>query len=270
MLTTIAIRLGADAGALASIALRSIPGGTFLMGSSHTERGHDPDVEAPTFRCTLDFDWFMGVFPVTQSQLHAAVSGCRFSCAPSLFNTLPDSPERPVDSISWSASCDVVNILNARFSKELPLGYVFSLPTEAMWEYACRGGTSSRYYCGDSDKCLLECGWCAANSGGSSHPVGQKKANPFGLYDMHGNVSEWCLDEFSAYPSDDQVNWRGKEGSGLRVVRGGNWRASPSSGGLRSASRCELDSTAEHPFVGFRVCAAPVDKLTSSIGHAPA
>ena len=125
------------------------------------------------------------------------------------------------------------------------------LPTEAEWEFACRAGTTTTYYTGDTEADLGQAAWYSANSGGKTHPVGQKAANAWGLHDMHGNVYEWCRDrstggawgDYEARPATDP---EGPANGAFRVVRGGSWRYTCSK--CRSTSRGQLkpDSLASH------------------------
>jgi formylglycine-generating enzyme required for sulfatase activity len=189
-----------------------IPAGSFLMGSpddttrsqQETERGWIAKFEKP-HQVTLTRGFYMGKHEVTQAQWEQ-VMGSNLS----LFKNV--GPRAPVDSVSWH-DCQT-------FATKAGNG--LRLPTEAEWEYACRAGTESPYA---SD--LNEMGWYDGNSAGTTHAVGKKKPNAWGLYDMHGNVREWCQD-FSSneYPKEDATDPTGPakgDGEETRILRGGSW-----------------------------------------------
>ncbi len=139
-------------------------------------------------------------------------------------------------------------------------GGKFQLPSEAQWEYACRAGTKTRYFFGDDDSKLGENAWFASNANSKSHPVGEKKPNAWGLYDMHGNVWEWCQDWFSdkyyaASPTDDPT---GPATGTSRVLRGGSWDTSPRR--CKSAVRDGIPPGEGSYDVGFRVCRTAAEK----------
>jgi formylglycine-generating enzyme required for sulfatase activity len=129
----------------------------------------------------------------------------------------------------------------------------YRLPTEAEWEYAARAGTRTKYSFGNDESVLGDYAWYRANAGGKTHPVGQKKANPWGLYDMHGNVWEWVGEKDYWYAKDYSGRWLGWHG-GLRVVRGGSW--SRSARNLRSASREGREPGYRNLNRGFRLALA--------------
>ena len=139
----------------------------------------------------------------------------------------------------------------------LPTNWVYRLPTEAEWEYACRAGTTTRFSFGDDPTytALPSYAWFSSNSASATHAVGLKLANPAGLFDMHGDVFEWCLDYYGPYPSGPALNPGGPVTGSTRVFRGGSW----TSGGryARSAGRYQADPTTRFNYVGFRVVAAP-------------
>jgi formylglycine-generating enzyme required for sulfatase activity len=128
---------------------------------------------------------------------------------------------------------------------------VYRLPTEAEWEYSCRAGTTTEYSFGDRESELGDYAWYDENSGGTTHPVGGKKPNPWGLYDMHGNVWEWCQDWHDYYPSGPVTDPTGPVSGSLRVGRGGNWISI--SDYCRSADRIWRTPDSRLSHYGFRV-----------------
>src|SRR5690606_4368903 len=135
----------------------------------------------------------------------------------------------------------------------LPPGYIYRLPTEAEWEYACRAGTSTRFSYGDdpTTAALRDYAWFIGNSDSSSHPVGQLQPNPWGLHDMHGNVWEWCLDIWGAsYPGGSIPDYTGPAEGWLRVARGGSWLYDPAFS--RSANRDDYGPENRCSDIGFR------------------
>ncbi len=131
-------------------------------------------------------------------------------------------------------------------------GHVYRLPTEAEWEYACRSGTTTAYGFGDDASRLGDYGWFRSNSdSGGTHPVGEKKPNAWGLYDMHGNVYEWCQDWYGAYPSGSATDPTGAMSGSYRVSRGGSWNINVRY--CRSAYRIRLTPEIRIFSLGFRV-----------------
>ena len=154
-----------------------------------------------------------------------------------------------MEQVSWKDCQEFVEKLNAKVG-----GGRFSLPTEAQWEYACRAGSTTRYCYGDDESRLGEYAWYDGNSGRKTHPVGEKKPNAWGLYDMHGNVFEWCMDWYGGYaksPADDPAVSSGDMG---RVNRGGGW--SSYAAHCRSGFRTN-DAGLRSSLVGFRVARVP-------------
>ena len=145
----------------------------------------------------------------------------------------------------------------AREEELLPEGYEYRLPTEAEWEYACRAGTTTRFSYGDDPDYtqLGEYAWYSNNSSKTTHPVGQKKPNGWGLYDMHGNVWEWCLDWYGDYPGDNITDPQGPTKGTFCVRRGGRW-GTPARY-CRSATRDYSQPNFRHSGVGFRIVLAP-------------
>jgi formylglycine-generating enzyme required for sulfatase activity len=186
-----------------------VKGGTFTMGCTG-EQGSDCDGdEKPAHSVTLG-DYYIGETEVTQAQWRAVMGN-----SPSDFT---DCDECPVEQVSWYDMQDFISKLNSRSG-----GVRYRLPTEAEWEYAARGGSLSKgyKYAGSND--LNEVAWYDDNSGNKTHPVKKKKSNELGLYDMSGNVYEWCSDWKGSYSSGSQTNPTGPNTGVIRVHRGGSW-----------------------------------------------
>ena len=196
-----------------NVSYRMIPvnGGTFIMGATSELTEPWDDVEKPTHQVTLS-SYYIGETEVTQA-LWKAVMGSN----PSKFK----GDDLPVECVSWNDCQTFINKLN-----ELT-GQRFSLPTEAEWEFAARGGNQSRHtkYSGGSR--IDDVAWYYGNSGNKSHPVKTKQHNELGIYDLSGNVGEWCQDWKGSYNSSAQTNPTGASSGSYRVVRGGSWGDSP-------------------------------------------
>ena len=185
-----------------------VEGGTFSMGAT-SEQSSVADVdEYPVHSVTLS-DYYIGETEVTQ-ELWQAVMGSN----PSYFE---GDNQRPVESVSWNACQKFIKKLNRLTGKE------FRLPTEAEWEYAARGGKYSRGYKYSGSNNSDEVAWYDSNSGSKTHPVKTKKDNELGLYDMSGNVWEWCNDRYGDYQSNSQTNPTGPSEGKYCVIRGGGW-----------------------------------------------
>ena len=186
-----------------------VEGGTFRMGATSEQTNYYND-EKPVHSVTLS-DYYIGETEVTQ-ELWQAVMGSN----PSYFK---GNNQRPVESVSWNDCQEFIKELNRLTGKE------FRLPTEAEWEYAARGGKYSKdyvyKYSGSNN--ADEVAWYYDNSGDETHPVKTKKANKLGLYDMSGNVDEWCNDWYGSYQSYSQTNPTGPSWGGYRVLRGSSW-----------------------------------------------
>ena len=190
-----------------------VEGGTFTMGDDNGE-----DDEKPAHQVTLS-DYYICKYEVTQAEWEAVMGR-----NPSYF--IGDN--RPVEHVSWDDCQDFVRKLNSL------TGLNFSLPTEVQWEYAARGGKNSRGYQYSGSNDIGSVAWYTDNSGGKTHPVGIKQANELGLYDMSGNVGEWCSDWYgkSYYSSSPQTDPTGPSSGLCRVLRGGSWNL--------DASRCRV------------------------------
>jgi formylglycine-generating enzyme required for sulfatase activity len=220
------------------------------MGSPASEQDRW-DWEGPQTQVTITHGFWMGRYEVTQGE-YQAVMGSK----PSHFG---DDPNRPVEQVSWHQATNYCGKLTAgeRVAGRLPAGYVYRLPTEAEWEYARRAGTTTRFSYGD-DLGYAQLGnyaWYGSNSDGTTHAVGLKQPNAWGLYDMHGNVWEWCLDWYGAYPGGSVTDPQGPASGEHRVFRGGGWYG----GGryCRSAYRYDRTPDARDSYVGFRAVLAP-------------
>ncbi|MEM9673263.1 MAG: formylglycine-generating enzyme family protein [Bacteroidota bacterium] len=203
-----------------------IPSGSFLMGSHPEELDRHGD-EGPVRNVTISKGFYLGKYELTQAQWRVVMGD-----NPSVFRNFPDSDVHPVDNVSWNDAQQYIEKINT-----LDLG-TFRLPTEAEWEYACRAGTEARFYWGTDSACwqTRQHAWAFSYSEGRSHSVGLKEPNAWGLYDMGGNVWEWCQDwRSSDYDAADTVDPTGATEGTKKVYRGGSWFNKPST--LRSANR---------------------------------
>lgn len=222
-----------------SFTMVGVKGGTFTMGAT-SEQGSDADSdEKPTHQVTLS-DYYIGETEVTQ-ELWKAVMGSN----PSYLS----GTNLPVERVSWDDCQTFITKLNQLTGKN------FRLPTEAEWEYAARGGQKSRGYKYAGSNTLSDVAWYTDNSGSKTHPVKQKQANELGLYDMSGNVWEWCQDWFGSYTSNAQTNPTGPSSGSNRVFRGGSWLSNAF--GCRVASRGGNSPGARGNYLGFRVVLLP-------------
>ena len=244
-----------------------IPAGEFLMGSPEYEtqrfRG-----ETPQHRVQIAKPFYLGLHEVTQEQYQVVMDEIpKVSGRPSIQEVremhykdvmgstpLPmEGPTLPVWGVPWKDALEFCNRLSEREGRE------YRLPTEAEWEYACRAGTTTVWYFGEQELELNECAWLNSNSQGAPHPVGQKRPNPWGLYDMYGNVEEWCSDWYDeAYygesPIVDPKGPETKKQAG-HVLRSGSWHMDMMY--ARSAYRGFQGSGTWLPLVGFRVAISP-------------
>ena len=213
-----------------SFTMVGVEGGTFTMGATSEQGTSDPyDDEYPTHSVTLS-DFAIGETEVTQ-ELWRAVMGNN----PSHFS----GTNLPVENVSWNDCQTFITKLNQLTGKN------FRLPTEAEWEYAARGGNKSRGYKYAGSNTLSDVAWYSDNSSSKTHPVKQKQANELGLYDMSGNVHEWCQDWFGTYSSSAQTNPTGPASGSYRVNRGGGWY-----GSARSC-RVSIRSSGTPTFYGY-------------------
>ncbi len=191
-----------------------IPAGEFLMGSPASDKDAAAD-EKPQHRVRITKPFYIGKYLVTNRQWEVLMGGN------------PGGGGRPTNPVMWQNWDDCqqfIDKLNAKSGEE---GGKFQLPTEAQWEYACRAGSTTRYFFGDDASRLGEYAWSTTNSAGEPHPVGEKKPNAWGLYDMHGYVWQWCQDWYDTgyyyYANSPADNPAGPPGGSNRVFRGGAW-----------------------------------------------
>jgi len=244
---------------------RRIPAGRFLMGSPATEIGRYGN--EPLHAVFISKDFLLGVFPVTQRQWELVMGQ-----NPSYFQKA--GPTAPVEQVSFQQICGYSRMWpkNDRIDEDSFLGRLrartgdtsLDLPTEAQWEYACRAGTTTALCNGKNLTQDTVCGnldgiaWYKANSGGATHPVGRKAPNAWGLYDMLGNVWEWCRDWHGGVLQDNAVDPEGNPAGFSRVQRGGTWACR--AGECRAARRYDDDEARRYRNLGLRLqmafCAA--------------
>jgi formylglycine-generating enzyme required for sulfatase activity len=228
------------------IKLVLIPNGTFMMGSPIEEEGrYDNEVQ---HKVTISRDYYLGVTEVTQGQ-YEKVMGTNPSKFQKQVILNKDSSMYPVEKVSWEDAVSFCKRLS-ELPDEKTAGRVYRLPTEAEWEYACRAESETAFHFGGSSKLSDDFAWFG-NSNKQTHPVGQKKPNAWGLYDMHGNVFEWCGDWFNEYPKGAVSDPTGPKEGVLRVFRGGSWEFGAASG--RSATRFFTAPFGRGDWIGFRV-----------------
>ncbi len=221
--------------------------GTFTMGSPTTEAGRGTN--ETEHNVTLTQGFYLGKYEVTQAQYEAVMTGNSdgLSATPSQFV----GANRPVEQVSWNDIQIFLSRLNAQQSANIPAGWAYALPTESQWEYACRAGTTTAYSWGDS---ITASNANYSSSGiGQTRDVGQYAANPWGFFDMHGNMWEWTTDWYqAAYPTGNPVvDPTGPASGSARVVRGGAWRGGGTN--LRSARRGDDTPGNRNNYLGFRV-----------------
>jgi formylglycine-generating enzyme required for sulfatase activity len=217
-----------DLGGRVTMKLVLIPAGKFMMGEGvQVFTPHEVTISKP---------FYMGVTEVTQAQ-YQAIMGMNPSDVKGATN--------PVEMVSWNDATEFCKKLSEKTRQAV------RLPTEAEWEYACRAGTKTAFCFGDADTGLGDYAWYDGNSGSKTHPVGQKKPNAWGLYDMHGNVWEWCADWYADYPKGAVTDPQGPTSGASRVLRGGSWNFDPAL--CRSATRHIYTPDIPCGIFGFRV-----------------
>lgn len=236
-----------------------IPPGTFRMGSPTDEVNREV-FEAPQTEVTISRGFWMGRTEVTQMEYGNVLTIAGYgiaTCFPSHFG----GPNRPVEQVSWNDATNYCGLLTQqqRAGGQIPINCVCRLPTEAEWEYACRAWTSTRFSYGDDPGYtnLTSYAWYEWRIAVTTHPVGEKLPNPSRLYDMHGNVEEWCQDWWVDHlPGGSVLDPQGPGASEWgRVIRSGSWMSAP--GFCRSAFRGVRDPNGKNDDIGFRVVLAP-------------
>lgn len=217
-----------------------VDGGTFMMGAAPNQEAEDWGDEKPRHQVTLS-TYYIGQTEVTQA-LWQAVMGSN----PSYFT---GNSQRPVEKVSWNDCQVFIQKLNQLTGKR------FALPTEAQWEFASRGGNKSKGYKYAGGNNIEVVAWYDGNSGERSHPVATKQPNELGLYDMSGNVWEWCQDWYGVYTQSSATNPMGPSAGSVRVYRGGSWIDIA----LHCRSSCRGDDIpdARDDLLGFRLVLLP-------------
>jgi formylglycine-generating enzyme required for sulfatase activity len=228
-----------------------VQGGTFSMGCTSDQGDFCTSAEIPVHKVTVS-DFYIGKYEVTQAQWRAVMG----SDPPNLNNTGCD--ECPVEKVSWDDVQEFIKKLNAKTGKK------YRLPTEAEWEYAARGGNQSKGYKYSGSNDIDEVAWYYDNhrknqygAKGTTHPVGTKKPNELGIYDMTGNVGEWCQDwhGHEYYKDSPSINPQGPASATSRSVRGGGWATSPKFS--RIAYRTGINPNRTESNDGFRLACSP-------------
>ena len=229
--------LAVDLGDGVKLEMVLIPAGSFTMSGEGGGAIHEVNITKP---------FYMGKHEVTQEQWEKVMGG-----NPSQVK----GGKKPVESVSWDDCQKFLDKLNAKAGGQ---GGKFVLPTDAQWEYACRAGSTTKYYFGDDASKLGEYAWFVANAEWKTHPVGEKKPNAWGLYDMHGNVWEWCQDWHRPYTAEEVTDPSGPASGFSRVCRGGCFAHQPD--GVFSFAREADTPEVKNMAIGFRVSRVPADK----------
>lgn len=252
MLTIVSMLMFGSLYAAGSIEMTLVKGGTFKMGNTFEEVFED---ELPVHDVTLN-DFYIGTYELSQAEWKNVMG-----TNPSKFK----ADNEPVENISWFDAVDFCNKLSTKEgltpcytygrNKSVTFNAAangYRLPTEAEWEYAARGGVQSKNYVYAGSNNIEEVGWFKDNSGGTAHDTGVKRPNELGLYDMSGNVWEWCWDWYSnAYQSDKALNPQGTTIGTERCRRGGSWYQISKS--ARSSNRLGTPPHLSFPYVGVRI-----------------
>ncbi|MHC4202193.1 MAG: formylglycine-generating enzyme family protein, partial [Planctomycetota bacterium] len=227
--------------------------GVFMMGGTEDPKHGWQGVEKPKHKVAITLGFYIGKYEVTQAQYEAVMGG-----NPSKWK----EPNRPVEQVTWHEATELCRLATERTRKQ------FRLPTEAEWEFACRASSTGRYCFGSDEGGLGDYAWYGSNSGGQTHPVGQKKPNAWGLHDVHGNVWEWVADRYAAdyYADSPRENPTGPDTGNRRLLRGGSWSNYGRS--CRSAFRNHNSPSSRYNSLGFRAAlsASAAPSVTRSSG----
>jgi formylglycine-generating enzyme required for sulfatase activity len=215
------------------IELVRIPPGAFAMGSAAYEEGHAPN-EEPVRYVRISKSFYLGRFEITRAQYRAVMENTPHG---------PEGDDLPVSQITYMEALAFCQHLSSNANEKI------RLPTEAEWEYACRAGSQTRYCSGSTEADLGRVGWYSGNSDGKAHPVGQKQPNALGIYDMHGNVWEYCADFIDDYVTMCSTDPIGRVTPNHGAMRGGGWMHGPNE--CRAATRLISDDM--FGGAGFRI-----------------
>jgi len=256
---TLQIPDGSNPGTTVPLALATLQAGTFQMGAYGGEEDGNAD-ETPQHPVTLSRPVLMAEYLTTQAQWKAVMGSNPSNFCVANEGTATDDFSRPVETVSWNDTTTFLGLLNTATAATRPAGTVFRLPTEAEWEYACRADSATRFYWGDDpDGTIInQYAWWSGNSLATTQPVGSKgagSANAFGLFDMSGNVFEWCGDWYGPFADGPQTDPTGPASGTFRVVRGGSWYHGVIY--CRSANRSYSGPDDKFSSIGFRVVLAP-------------
>jgi formylglycine-generating enzyme required for sulfatase activity len=223
-----------------------VPKGTFMMGSPESDLNRQKN--ETQHEVTISKGYYLGVYEVTQAQYEKVMgkNPSRFQGA----KVGNENADLPVENVSWDDAVEFCKKLSD-LPEEKKAGRLYRLPTEAEWEYACRAGSKTAYSFDDEEGLLPEYGWFKRNSSNRTHTVGLLESNAWGLYDMHGNVWEWCSDWYGEYPKGAVSDPTGPCEGSFRVYRGGSWGSVAAD--CRSASRRWNAPSLRNGGLGFRV-----------------
>jgi formylglycine-generating enzyme required for sulfatase activity len=223
-----------------------IPKGTFMMGSPESEEGRKEN--ETQHEVTIGKVYYLGVYEVTQAQYEKVMGkNPSYSQGAVVGN---ENADLPVEMVSWDDAVEFCKKLS-ELPDEKKAGRVYRLPTEAEWEYACRAGSKTAYSFDDEEGLLPEYGWFKRNSSNRTHTVGLLEPNAWGLYDLHGNVWEWCSDRHGEYLKGAVSDPTGPCEGSNRVYRGGGWYFGAAF--CRSAIRFRNDPSIRNVDLGFRL-----------------